>query len=187
MDTKSKISVEHTLLPTPESSFDTLEDAAKSTATLTVVLDSEPFTQPVNDPYVLHKTTKRDMYDISRERTNCQWHGENNEPFDVILWNKNKEITETSITNLAIRFVENGKPVWKTPKVSCGLLPGVFRAHLLEQDPNIIEDVITIDNLKAAHKVHINLFKKCTLLILYYFYRRDIQLFVLILLEKLTE
>ncbi|KAL0572294.1 hypothetical protein ABG067_009277, partial [Albugo candida] len=80
------------------------------------------------------------MYDISRTRTNCHWHGENNEPFDVILWNSNREITETSITNLAIRFIEDDKPIWKTPKVSCGLLPGVFRAHLLERNPSIAED-----------------------------------------------
>lgn len=123
------------------------------TPKLTVVLDTEPFSSSSNDPYVLHKTTRRDMYDISRARAGCHWHGDNNEPFDVILWNSNNEITETSITNIAIRFIVDGKPIWKTPKISCGLLPGVFRSYLLEINQGLVEDIITIQELKLAQKV----------------------------------
>lgn len=153
VDTQGKITVEHTLLPKPEYAHESLDEAAKMTPKLTVVLDTEPFSLSNNDPYILHKTTKRDMYNIARARTSCQWHGDNNEPFDVIMYNSNNEITETSITNIAIRFIIDGKPVWKTPKVTCGLLPGVFRSFLLDQMSDLVEDVITIDELKRAQKV----------------------------------
>lgn len=154
LHTNSEISIEYTPLAAPQFSFETLDEAAKGKPLVSVVLDTQPFDVPIDDPYVLHKTTKRDMYDTSRARTNCQWHSDNNEPFDVILWNPNQEITETSITNIAIQFTENGKRIWKTPSVSCGLLPGVFRAHLFEQSPDIVEDVVTINDLKNAQKVH---------------------------------
>lgn len=98
------------------------------------------------------------MYDLSRKRTNCDWHATLNEPFDVVLWNQNKQITETSITNIAIRFNTNdNQHAWKTPPVKCGLLPGVFRSYLLanQQENNLIEDNITIEDLKKAQKASI--------------------------------
>lgn len=151
VNTDSTITVEHTLLPRPEYSHELLEEAAQMTPSINVVLDTDPFTSSTNDSYVLHKTTRRAMYDLSRERTGCQWHGTG--PFDVILWNSNGEITETSITNIAIRFIIDGKPVWKTPKVGCGLLPGVFRSFLLQSQQGLVEDCITVQELKSAQKV----------------------------------
>lgn len=153
MNTDSEITVEHTPLPVPEHSIDSLDEAVTMAPTSNVVVDTQPISVPSNDPYLVHKTTKRNVYDTSRARTNCQWHGDNNEPFDVILYNVHREITETSITNIAIRFEQEGRYIWKTPKLSCGLLPGVFRTHLLETQQNLIEDVITIEDLKAAQKV----------------------------------
>lgn len=152
LNVNSEISIEHTPLAAPQFSFESLDEAAKGEPLVNVVLDTKAFNLPNDDPYILHKTTKREMYDGSRARTNCQWHSDKNEPFDVILWNSNNEITETSITNIAIQFKEDGKRIWKTPKVSCGLLPGVFRTHLLAQNPNIVEGVITIDDIKHAQK-----------------------------------
>ncbi|KAG2237206.1 hypothetical protein INT48_006610 [Thamnidium elegans] len=153
VNTDSKITVEHTPLPVPEFSIDSLDEAVTMTPTLTVALDTQPISVHSNDPYLVHKTTKRDVYDTSRARTNCQWHGDSNEPFDVILYNANREITETSITNIAIRFEQEGQYIWKTPKLSCGLLSGVFRTYLLESQQNLVEDVITIEDLKTAQKV----------------------------------
>ncbi|GAA5813575.1 hypothetical protein MFLAVUS_007058 [Mucor flavus] len=153
VNTDSEITVEHTPLPVPEHSIDSLDEAVTMAPTSNVVVDTQPISVPSNDPYLVHKTTKRNVYDTSRARTNCQWHGDNNEPFDVILYNVHREITETSITNIAIRFEQEGRYIWKTPKLSCGLLPGVFRTHLLETQQNLIEDVITIEDLKAAQKV----------------------------------
>jgi branched-subunit amino acid aminotransferase/4-amino-4-deoxychorismate lyase len=168
-------------LPVPEYAYESLDEAAEMTPKLTVVLDTEPFSLPTNDPYILHKTTRRDMYDVARTRTNCQWHGDNNEPFDVIMYNSNNKITETSITNIAIRFVINGKYIWKTPKISCGLLPGVFRSFLLDSNQGLVEDIITIDELKLAQKVMIHIKVIFTIYNLIIYYRRVIQLFVLIL------
>ncbi|KAI7896160.1 aminotransferase, partial [Mucor mucedo] len=153
VDTSSRITVEHTPLPVPEYSNETLEEAVRMVPSFDVVLDTQPFAVSTQDPYVLHKTTQREMYDLSRERTGCEWHGPG--PFDVILWNTQGEITETSITNIAIRFIVDGQPIWKTPRVSCGVLPGVFRAFLLKSHPNLVEDIITVEDLKAAQKVHI--------------------------------
>lgn len=154
MGTDSKITVEHTQLPAPTSSFESLEETAASSPNISIVLDSEPFDLSTNDPFILHKTTRRDMYNLSRERTHCDWHASAQEPFDVVLWNRNKEITETSITNIAIRFSVDGKHVWKTPKIECGALPGVFRTFLLEKG-EMVEDVITVQDLLQANKVFI--------------------------------
>lgn len=147
--------MEHTLLPTPEYSKETLDAAVQMTPTLEVVLDTRPFASSTQDLFVLHKTTRRDMYNLSRERTGCEWHGQG--PFDVILWNSDGEITETSITNIAIRFIIDGQPIWKTPKISCGVLPGVFRDFLLKSHPDLVEDIITIEDLKTAQKVYMSI------------------------------
>ncbi|KAK4520883.1 uncharacterized protein ATC70_006764 [Mucor velutinosus] len=150
--TDSRITVEHTQLPAPISSFESLEEAAASSPNISVVLDLESFDLATDDPFILHKTTRRDMYNFSRERTHCDWHATAQEPFDVVLWNKDREITETSITNIAIRFSVDGKYVWKTPKIECGALPGVFRTFLLQKG-EMVEDVITVQELVEANKV----------------------------------
>ncbi|KAI8647883.1 aminotransferase [Parasitella parasitica] len=152
VDTDSNITVEHTQLPTPVSSYESLEEAAASTTNVSIVLDTKPFDLATNDPFVVHKTTRRDMYNLSRERTHCDWHAPAHEPFDVVLWNKEGNVTETSITNIAVRFVVDGRYIWKTPKIECGVLPGVFRSFLL-QNEELIEDVITIQELIEAQEV----------------------------------
>ncbi|GAN09481.1 conserved hypothetical protein [Mucor ambiguus] len=152
--TDSKITVEHTHLPAPTSSFESLEEAAASSPSINVVLDAEPFDLATNDPFIIHKTTRRDMYNLSRERTHCDWHANGQKPFDVVLWNKHKEVTETSITNIAVRFLVDGKYVWKTPKIECGTLPGVFRTFLLQKG-EMVEDVITVQDLVKANEVFI--------------------------------
>lgn len=142
---------------------------------------------------MLHKTTRRDVYDLSRKRTKCDWHATIDEPFDVIMWNQNRQISETSITNIAIRFnINDNQHVWKTPPVECGLLPGVFRSYLLEhqQENNLVEEIITIEDLKQAQKVNntkYNSEKMNEFNIKLYLHRRDIPLFVLILFEKHIE
>jgi branched-subunit amino acid aminotransferase/4-amino-4-deoxychorismate lyase len=79
------------------------------------------------------------------------------------MWNQNKQITETSITNIAIRFnINDNQHVWKTPPVKCGLLPGVFRSYLLEhqQENNLVEEIITVEDLKQAQKANIKKYSK---------------------------
>ncbi len=67
---------------------------------------------------------------------------------DVVLFNQNGEITETTIANIVIRKDQD----LFTPPVSSGLLPGTFRAYLLEQG-KIKERVITCGELQKADEI----------------------------------
>jgi para-aminobenzoate synthetase / 4-amino-4-deoxychorismate lyase len=91
--------------------------------------------QPVDssDRFLFHKTTRRDFYSD-----------------DVIMWNERGEITESGIANVVVRI--DGELV--TPPVSCGLLPGTFRAHLLDRG-EIKERVITIEEFKNATEIYL--------------------------------
>jgi para-aminobenzoate synthetase / 4-amino-4-deoxychorismate lyase len=86
-------------------------------------------TEPVNssDRFLFHKTTRRRSGD------------------DVIFWNERGEITESSIANIVVPI--DGQLF--TPPIECGLLPGVFRNHLLAEG-KIKERVITIEEFQNA-------------------------------------
>jgi branched-subunit amino acid aminotransferase/4-amino-4-deoxychorismate lyase len=124
-----------------------INDKADTKKPLIVALDTQPTES--QSPYVLNKTTQRDLYNAARDRLNCDFHageqGREENTFDVLLFNQNGEITETSIANIAI---EKEPGVWVTPRVECGLLPGVFRRHLLESG-QVQEGIIHIDDLKS--------------------------------------
>jgi para-aminobenzoate synthetase/4-amino-4-deoxychorismate lyase len=63
-----------------------------------------------------------------------------------LFLNERGEVTEGSISNL---FIEKNGELY-TPPVSCGLLPGIFRAHVLRTDPKAHEKVLTADDLRTA-------------------------------------
>jgi para-aminobenzoate synthetase/4-amino-4-deoxychorismate lyase len=67
---------------------------------------------------------------------------------DVILWNEQGQATETTIANLVVE--KDGRLV--TPPLACGLLPGVFRAHLL-QTGQIQEEIVTLEDLRRAPRL----------------------------------
>lgn len=69
--------------------------------------------------FLFHKTTLRGVYDAARSRFP--------DSPDVLLWNERGDLTETTTGNLVVEL--DGLLV--TPPVSCGLLPGTQRAHLL--------------------------------------------------------
>jgi para-aminobenzoate synthetase / 4-amino-4-deoxychorismate lyase len=73
-----------------------------------------------SDRFLYHKTTHRTVYETAR--AGCPGFE------DVLLFNERGEITESTIANVAVEI--EGKLY--TPPVFCGLLPGTFRAHLLE-------------------------------------------------------
>lgn len=139
------------------------------------MLDLQPLACSTTDPFLRNKTTRRDVYNEARQRVGG---GTEKGPFDVILWNKDRQVTESSIANIAIQSLgENGQPVWRTPSVECGmwsyhvtneiddwshpigLLPGVFREALLASG-ELFEDVITVDELVQAQKVSLVLHVK---------------------------
>ncbi len=93
------------------------------------------------DPMLFHKTTDRKLYDVRRaEREDCD---------EVILVNEKGEMTECSVGNLVA--VLNGRKV--TPALDCGLLPGTFRAALLEAG-ELEEGVLTPVDLKRAEALY---------------------------------
>ena len=96
-------------------------------------------TTPVDtrSPLLFNKTTRRDVYRDA--------HAAASSFDDVLLWNARGEITESSVANIVVEI--DGRRV--TPPITCGLLPGVFRAQLLA-DGTIEERIVLIDDLKRA-------------------------------------
>jgi len=97
---------------------------------------------PVNSEnvFLFHKTTHREAYESARiDFPDCD---------DVLLYNKQGELTEFTIGNLVVEL--DGKLY--TPPISCGLLAGTFRTHLLETS-QVEERVIQVDDLKDYTKV----------------------------------
>jgi para-aminobenzoate synthetase/4-amino-4-deoxychorismate lyase len=64
---------------------------------------------------------------------------------DVLLFNEQGEVTESTIANVAVDIA--GK--FATPPVSCGLLPGTLRAHLLQQGELVERRITVAEVLKA--------------------------------------
>lgn len=105
---------------------------------LNVRLAKEPVDS--SNVFLFHKTTQREVY----ESALCDFPGID----DVLLYNKLGELTEFTIGNLVVEL--DGKLF--TPPISCGVLPGTFRAHLLETG-QIVERTIQIQQLKDCTKL----------------------------------
>lgn len=103
-----------------------------------VTLSKKPI--EINNPFLYHKTTYREMYK--------QHMINDNKTFDILLWNDKKEITEFTIGNIVVDF--NGELF--TPPVKSGLLPGTFREQLLREN-KIKERTIYIDELKDCSAI----------------------------------
>jgi para-aminobenzoate synthetase/4-amino-4-deoxychorismate lyase len=70
--------------------------------------------------FLYHKTTQREVYENAE--------GENLHSDDVILWNEEGNLTESTIANIILNIEGN----WVTPSTNCGLLRGVYRESMLE-------------------------------------------------------
>jgi para-aminobenzoate synthetase/4-amino-4-deoxychorismate lyase len=93
-------------------------------------------------PWTHHKTTRRECYDDARAtRPDCT---------DVVLWTRDGQLTESTFANIVLRF---GKKRY-TPQLAAGLLPGVFRRHLLEAG-EIEERILTVDDLGKADEIRL--------------------------------
>ena len=103
-----------------------------------VVLAAAPV--DIKDMFLYHKTTKRNIYKQAKDLAP--------EFDDVILWNYDGEVTESTIANIVIE--KNGRKV--TPYIKSGLLAGVFRGYLLDCG-QIEEAIVTIDDLKNADRL----------------------------------
>jgi para-aminobenzoate synthetase/4-amino-4-deoxychorismate lyase len=90
--------------------------------------------------FLFHKTTVRDTYESARVGL---------EEFDdVLLYNEKGNLTEFTIGNLVVEL--EGQLF--TPPLSCGVLAGTFRAHLLETG-GVVERAISVQQLTRCTKV----------------------------------
>ena len=89
------------------------------------------------------KTTQRNLYDQNR--------GARLDIDDVILWNEDNEITETTIFNLYLKI----QGILYTPALTSGLLPGVYREHLLTLGA-AKERVLSVEDLSKAEGLYVS-------------------------------
>ncbi len=103
-----------------------------------LVLDDRPVDRL--DPLLRHKTTMRRVYEEAAAR--------HPEADDVVLWNADDEVTETTIGNLAVELAGR----WVTPPVSSGLLAGTERAARLAAG-GLVEQVVHRHDLTRATRL----------------------------------
>lgn len=100
-----------------------------------------------DDVFLYHKTTRRDMYNqehvLSRQRGY----------FDCLFKNEKGEVTEGAISNI---FIERNSKLY-TPRLSCGLLNGVYRRYLCAlARPKVWECVLYEDDIRKADKLYLS-------------------------------
>ena len=69
--------------------------------------------------------------------------------FDAIYFNERGELAEGAITNIFIYKND----VISTPPINAGILPGVYRKHLLKNDSGIRERRLYLADLLEADKI----------------------------------
>jgi para-aminobenzoate synthetase/4-amino-4-deoxychorismate lyase len=92
------------------------------------------------DVWLHHKTTFRGTYDDALHAAKGA--------FDVVLWNREGEVTEFTRANLVAEL--DGQCY--TPPLDCGLLGGTLRAELLESG-RIRERVIRLGELSRGSRL----------------------------------
>jgi para-aminobenzoate synthetase/4-amino-4-deoxychorismate lyase len=78
------------------------------------------------DIFLSHKTSRRAMYNEAFRKASKKGIA------DYIFMNENNEITEGCISNIFLKK----KDIYYTPPLKCGLLPGIYREHLLNSEPD---------------------------------------------------
>jgi para-aminobenzoate synthetase/4-amino-4-deoxychorismate lyase len=93
-----------------------------------------------DDEFLRHKTTRRGVYEQAQREAEAAGADE------AILVNERGEVTEATWSTL---FVQQGD-AYVTPPVSCGCVPGVFRARLLDTQSTMHEGVISREDVHDA-------------------------------------
>jgi para-aminobenzoate synthetase / 4-amino-4-deoxychorismate lyase len=109
-----------------------------TTMPVRLVLAEHPFAA-AHSPFVRYKTTRRAHYEAA----------ERSAPglFDTVLWNDDRELTECTRGNIALRFDEG----WVTPALDCGLLPGIGRQVALDEG-RVREAVVPLSALALVRE-----------------------------------
>jgi 4-amino-4-deoxychorismate lyase len=97
------------------------------------------------DTLLRHKTSRRQLYTHARSEYLVTQADE------VLLANERGEICEGTITNV---FADFGDGMLMTPRLDCGLLPGVLRAELLDEG-RVQEAIYSYDELKSAKAIFV--------------------------------
>ena len=100
--------------------------------------------QPVDsdDLSLYHKTTIRGIYEDAT--------GENPDCDDILLWNEDGHITESTISNII--FKKDSE--YFTPPISCGLLGGTYRTHLINQG-HLVERIIPKTEINLYSEIYL--------------------------------
>jgi len=97
------------------------------------------------DMLLRHKTSRRQVYTHARAEYLITQADE------VLLANERGELCEGTVTNL---FADFGDGVLVTPRLDCGLLPGVLRGELLDEG-RAREAIYSFDDLKSARAIFV--------------------------------
>lgn len=92
-----------------------------------------------------HKSTDRAVLEEAYRRAQEEGLDE------VLFLNEQGRVAEGSRTNVIAVF----GAVWKTPPLRSGALPGVYRRHLLETLPEMVEEDLTVDDLLRADAIYV--------------------------------
>jgi len=95
------------------------------------------------DVFLRHKTTHRERYNSDYAQARADGFDE------VIYTNERSEVTEGAISNI---FIQQDNKLL-TPPLTSGVLPGIYRRHLLETDATAEERTLTIRDLETAEAV----------------------------------
>jgi len=106
---------------------------ADSTVNVLLATDHDFASTQSGDPLLRHKTTHRAQYDRGWREAEAKG------AFDTLFFNERGELTEGGRSNVFVKLAGR----WWTPPLASGVLPGVMRSILLEDDAN----------LQAAEKV----------------------------------
>ena len=116
----------------------TLEDDTSGTVDL--LLGDERVS--ADDRFLRHKTTHRALYDSALRQAQALGFA------DCLFRNTRGEVTEGAIHNV-VALVDGE---WITPPLACGVLPGVYRRHLL-QEGKVSERVLPFGDLLRAEAI----------------------------------
>ncbi|MGM0903840.1 MAG: aminodeoxychorismate synthase component I [Bacillota bacterium] len=119
-----------TLDPHPLSPFE---------ESLTIMLADEPVDK--NNLFLYHKTTNREIYSYFQRKKPAG-------VFDVLLWNKNGELTEFTNGNVVLEMAD----CYLTPPVESGLLAGTYREMLIKSG-EIQERILTRGDLQKSKRI----------------------------------
>jgi para-aminobenzoate synthetase / 4-amino-4-deoxychorismate lyase len=110
------------------------------------IIDFSPVSVTTASAWLFFKTSRRELYDQEYSKSVGQGL------YECIFLNEAGAVTEGCISNIFI--YSDGR--YKTPPVTCGLLPGVMRRRLLaDADCPVVEEVLSEEDVRTAEAVFV--------------------------------